>query len=196
MFGFSGIRSDEDKVQEAKSRLAGLPHISQETWKQMLTKHGWLFGSMSAKIKVIGFLTPKANDAAKNVLFGSPTHKGDMVCKTILVPDSTNQTWNLAAKLRIAYGISEPNRYRTPAIILDETKHITQKQAGAFEKEWKALPEELRKRATDEFESCVELAKSVKVDTFYVILPNDEIVEVGHPFNVEKVWNDYLSSKS
>jgi len=162
----------------------------------MLAKQGWLHGSMKAKIKVIGFLTPRADISAKNVLFGAPTHDGDVVCKTILLPDDGSPTWNLAAKLRIAYALSDPNKYRTPKIVLNLSKQISEPNAGDFEREWLTLPDDMRKKATEEFESNQELVKQAKVDTFYVALPNDEIVEVGHPFNVEKVWNDYLISKA
>lgn len=194
--GFSGSGGDAEKALEAKTRLAALPRLSQTTWKQMLVKHGWLFGSMTAKIKVIGFLTPNASASAKNVLFGAPVHDGDIVCKTIMLPDDSSPTWNLAAKLRIAYAIDAPNKYKTPRIVLNKAKQISEPKAGEFEQEWASLPESLRKQAAEEFESDRDLGKQFKIDTFYAVLPNEEIVEVGHPLNVDKVWTDYLVSKA
>lgn len=192
---FSASVKDAESPQGAKARLAALPKISLETWKQMLTKHGWLYGSMTAKIKVIGFLTPKAAPELKNVLFGAPNRDYDFVCKTIMLPDTASPTWNLAAKLRIAYALQDPNHYRTPKIVLNQAKQVAEPKVGDFESEWKALPPEVQKQAEEEFDSCTELAKRAKSDTYFMILPDDTIVEIGHPLNIEKVWNDYLSTK-
>ncbi len=194
-FGFSAGDKDADSGQAAKARLASLPKISMETWKQMLTKHGWLYGSMTAKIKMIGFLTPKATPELKNVLFGAPNRDYDFVCKTIMLPDTSSPTWNLAAKLRIAYALQDPNRYRTPKIVLNQSKQLAEPKVGDFENEWKSVPADIQKQAEEEFESCTELAKRAKPDTYYAILPDDTIVEIGHPLNIERVWNDYLSTK-
>lgn len=198
ILGIFGFRSngDEEAIQAAKVRIAALPRVSAETWKTMLSKHGWLYGSMSAKIKVVGFLTSKADIKARNMLFGSPGKEGDIVCKTIMIPTENSPNWNLASKIRIAYALSDPNKYKTPAIILNKAKQIAETKVGEFEKIWKTFPEDIQKQASEEFESYTELTKRIKVDTYYAALPNDEIVEVGHPFNVEKIWNDYYLSIS
>ena len=196
--GTFGFRDGEDaeKIQEAKTRIGALPHITPVLWKQLIQKHGWLYGAPSAKIKVLGFLTPNATPNVKNVLFGAPTHQGDVICKTMMIPDEIARTWNLASKLRIAYALMEPGKYKAPPIILNSMKQIGEPKFGDFDRDFKALPADIQKLAEDEFESYKEIAKQIKVDTYYLLLPNDEVVEVGHPQNVEKVWNDYLLSKS
>lgn len=195
MFGFR-IGEDAEKVQEAKSRIGALPHLTTGLWKQLIQKHGWLYGAPSAKIKVLGFLTPNATQNVKNVLFGAPTHQGDVICKTMMMPDSIARTWNLASKLRIAYALMEPGKYKAPQIILNSMKQIGEPKFGDFDRDFKALPPEIQKKAEEEFESYKEIGKQIKVDTYYILLPNDEVVEVGHPLNVEKVWNDYLLANS
>ena len=196
--GIFGFRDGEDaeKIQEAKTRIGALPHITPGLWKQLIQKHGWLYGAPSAKIKVLGFLTPNATPNVKNVLFGAPTHQGDVICKTMMIPDGIARTWNLASKLRIAYALMEPGKYKAPPIILNSMKQIGEPKFGDFDRDFKVLPADIQKLAEDEFESYKEIAKQIKVDTYYLLLPNDEVVEVGHPQNVEKVWNDYLLSKS
>lgn len=198
VLGAFGFRTGEDaeRAQAAKTRIDALPRMSTELWKQSLQKHGWLYGAPSAKIKVIGFLTPEAKTASKNILFGSPTHQGDVICKTIMMPDSIAKTWTLASKLRIAYALMEPGKYKAPPIILNAMKQIGEPKFGDFDREFKSLPIEIQQKAEDELESYKELGKQIKLDTYYMLLPNNEIVDIGHPFNVEKVWNDYLLTKA
>ena len=197
-FGLLGFQDGEDaeKVQEARTRLVGLPRMTPGLWKQLIQKHGWLYGAPTAKIKILGFLTPDAKANAKNILFGAPTHQGDMICKTVMMPDPIAKTWNLASKLRIAYALMEPAKYKAPPIILNAMKQIGEPKFGDFDRAFKALPEDIQKQAEEEFDSYKEISKQVKVDTFYLLLPTEEVVEIGHPFNVEKVWNDYLLTKS
>ena len=114
----------------------------------------------------------------------------------MMIPDGIARTWNLASKLRIAYALMEPGKYKAPPIILNSMKQIGEPKFGDFDRDFKVLPADIQKLAEDEFESYKEIAKQIKVDTYYLLLPNDEVVEVGHPQNVEKVWNDYLLSKS
>ncbi len=196
--GILAFRSGEDaeKIQEAKTRMVALPRLDTVLWKQLIQKHGWLYGSPKAKIKVLGFLTPNAKSASKNILFGAPTREGDVICKTIMMPDSIAKTWNLASKLRIAYALMEPTKYKAPPIILNAMKQIGEPKFGDFDREFKSLPIDIQQKAEDEFESYKEVAKLIKVDTYYMLMPNDEVVEIGHPFNVEKVWNDYLVAKA
>jgi hypothetical protein len=196
--GLLGFRDsgDVEKVQEAKSRMGALPRLDAGLWKQLIQKHGWLYGSPKAKIKVLGFLTPNAKLASKNILFGAPSHEGDVIYKTIMMPDSIAKTWNLASKLRIGYAMSEPTKYKAPPIILNAMKQIGEPKFGDFDREFKALPVEIQQKAEVEFDSYKELGKQIKLDTYYLLLPNDEVVEIGHPFNVEKVWNDYLVAKA
>ena len=196
--GLLGFRdgNDAEKAQDAKSRLSGLSRMDLALWKQSLQKHGWLYGAATGKIKVIGFLTPNAKTASKNILFGKPTQLGDINYKTIMLPDTIARTWNLASKLRIAYALLEPAKYKTPPIILNAMKQIGEPKFGDFDREFKSLPVEIQQKAEDEFESYKDLAKQVKVDTYFMMLPDETIVEIGHPFNVEKVWNDYLLAKS
>lgn len=197
-FGLLGFRGGEDaeKTQAAKSRLDGLARMDLGLWKESLSKHGWLYGSPTAKIKVIGFLTPNATLNSKNILFGAPTQQSDVLCKTIMLPDSIAKTWNMASKLKIAYALAEPSKYKAPPIILNAMKQIGEPKFGDFDRVFKSMPVEIQQKAEEELESYKELAKRVKVDTYYMLLPNDEVVEIGHPFNVEKVWSDYLLAKS
>ncbi len=194
----SGFRDggDVEKVQEAKSRMGALPRLDAGLWRQLIQKHGWLYGSPKAKIKVLGFLTPNAKLASKNILFGSPSHEGDVIYKTIMMPDSIAKTWNLASKIRIGYAMSLPTKYKAPPIILNAMKQIGEPKFGDFDREFKSLPVEIQQKAEEEFDSYKELGKQIKLDTYYLLLPNDEVVEIGHPFNVEKVWNDYLIAKA
>jgi hypothetical protein len=194
LFGFRN-GGDAEKVQEAKSRLDGLARMEPSSWQIALQKHGWLYGAPSAKIKVIGFLTPNAKLTSKNILFGAPTHQGDVICKTIMLPDSIAKTWNLASKLRIAYALMEPSKYKAPPIILNAQKQIGEPKIGDFARMFNSLPADIQQKAEEELESYNELAKHVKTDTYYLLLPNNEVVEIGHPFNVEKVWTDYLLTK-
>jgi hypothetical protein len=196
--GILGFRSGEDaeKIQEAKARMDSRPRMSVGLWKQLLQKHGWLYGAPSAKIKVLGFLTPNAQPTAKNILFGAPTHHGDIICKTIMMPDSIARTWNLASKLRIAYALMEPTKYKAPPIILNAMKQIGEPKFGDFDREFKSLPADIQQKAEEELESYKEIGKQIKLDTYYMLMPNDEVIEIGHPFNVEKVWNDYLVTKA
>ena len=193
VFGFTSADKD---VSDAKSRLSALPHVSPELWKSLIKQHGWIFGAPSAKIKILGFLTPGAKEQNKNILFGSPTHQGDVICKTMMMPDAGAKTWTLASKLRIAYALMEPTKYKAPPIILNSLKQVGEPKNGDFAHDWDLVPTEIQQRAEAEMASYAELTKQIKLDTYYVLLPNDEVVEVGHPFNVEKVWNDYLLSKS
>ena len=75
-------------------------------------------------------------------------------------------------------------------------KQIGEPKFGDFDREFKSLPVEIQHKAEEEFDSYKELGKQIKLDTYYLLLPNDEVVEIGHPFNVEKVWNDYLIAKA
>ena len=197
LFGIYGFRSggDVEKVQEAKARLNALPRLAPGLWKKLIQQHGWIYGSPTAKIKMLGFLTPNAKIETRNVLFGSPTHHGDTICKTMMMPDESAKTWTTASKLRIAYALMEPTRYKAPSIILNSQKQIGEPNIGDFNRDFKALPAEFQKKAEDELESYKEIGKQIKVDTYYLLLPNGEAVEVGHPFNVENVWNDYLLAK-
>ncbi len=188
--------SDVAKVRDAKQRMDSLHHISSELWKQLIQKHGWIYGAPSAKIKVLGFITYNAPLNTRNVLFGSPTHLGDVICKTMMVPDDAAKTWSAASKLRIAYALMEPTKYKAPPIILNGLKQVGEPNIGDFQRDFSALPADIQKQAGAELESYKEIAKQIKVDTYYLLLPNDEVVEVGHPLSVEKVWNDYLLSKA
>ena len=86
-------------------------------------------------------------------------------------------------------------RYKAPAIVLDAQKQIGEPNNGDFEREFKLVPADIQQKAEAELESYKVIAKQIKVDTYYLQLPNGDAVEVGHPFNVEKVWNDYLLTK-
>lgn len=194
LFGFRGGGGDSERVADAKAHLASLGRLSKPIWEQMQGKHTWVFGAPS-KVKLVGLLTPNASANLKNMLFGGPNKDADILCKTIMVPDDASPTWNLASKLRIAYAIVDSSGYQTPPIVLNSKKQVAEPKVGDFDAAWKALPADIQKQATDEFELYRELAKHVKTDTYFVELPDGSVVEVGHPFNVEKVWNEYLMSR-
>ena len=197
LLGVFGFRDavDTKRVQEAQARLHSLPRMAPGLWKTLIQQHGWIYGAPSAKIKMLGFVTPKAKLELQNVLFGSPTHQGDTICKTMMMPDDGSKTWTVASKLRIAYALMEPMRYKAPAIVLDAQKQIGEPNNGDFEREFKLVPADIQQKAEAELESYKVIAKQIKVDTYYLQLPNGDAVEVGHPFNVEKVWNEYLLTK-
>lgn len=195
--GSAALASNEsNSAQVAKARLAALPRISAESWKSLLSQHGWLYGNVKAKIKVVGILDPSASLVTRNLLFGSPNRESDYVCKTLLLPSDTSPNWNTMSKLRVAYALMEPTKYRVPNIILNQAKQVAEPKPGDLDREWAAVPDDIKKQAETEVAGYAEIAKRVKVNAYYVVLPNDEVVEVNHPFEVERVWNDYLTSKS
>ncbi len=196
VFGFTPNGGDAERAQAAKARLAALPRISVETWKGLLAQHGWLVGNSTSKIKIVGILTPEAPLAARNLLFGTPNRDADFVCKTMMLPMDGCPNWNMATRLRVAYALMEPNKYKTPSIILNQKKQIAEPKPGEFAKAWDEVPKDIQDMADAEVAKYGELAKHVKINTYYAILPNDEVVEVGHPFQIEAVWNDYLSAKA